>query len=76
MEILFGIVDFFALKFPTKILIAELLDCRKLERRSHFWWRFVPAAAFFLAWPYIQNEFSVILGGWFALYFFLYYIIN
>ena len=74
MEILFGIVDFFALKFPTKILIAELLFCRKLERRSHFWWRFVPAAAFFLAWPYIQNEFSVMLGGWFALYFFLYYI--
>lgn len=74
MDIAFGIVDFIALKFPTKILIAELLFCLRLERRSHFWWRFIPCAALFLALPYIQNEFSIIIGGWFALYFFLYYI--
>ena len=74
MEIAFAIVDFIALKFPTKILIAELLFCLRLERRKHFWWRFIPLSVFFLAMPYIHNEFSIIIGGWFALYFVLYYI--
>lgn len=45
--------------FHVQILAIELLFCLHLERKSHFWLRFIPGAALYLALPF------VIPGGFF-----------
>ena len=37
--------------FHVQILVIELLFCLHLEKKSHFWLRFVPGAALYLALP-------------------------
>ena len=45
--------------FHIQILAIELLFCLHLEKKSHFWLRFVPGAALYLALPF------VVPGGFF-----------
>ena len=48
--------------FHIQILAIELLFCLHLEKKSHFWLRFVPGAALYLALPF------VVPGGFFNRY--------
>lgn len=48
--------------FHIQILAIELLFCLHLEKKSHFWLRFIPGAALYLALPF------VVPGGFFNRY--------
>lgn len=55
--------------FHIQILVIELLFCLRLERKEHFWLRFLPAAAVFTALPQLVpgSFFSPFVTlGWFT----------
>lgn len=62
-------------EFHIQILALELLLCREIPRRSHFWWRLLPPAALYAILPELvpQSFMSPALriGSWFTVSFLL-----
>lgn len=70
MEIIYYILGFLE-QYTTQLFAAYLLFAVYFRRRSYFWLRMIPSAAFFLSLPYWLGYRTLVVGQWFTLTFLL-----
>ena len=69
----------FVNSFHLQILVIELFFCLRLQRREHFWLRFLPAAALYLLLPVLIPDIyfaPYLVVGWFTFGFILFLVLS